>query len=73
MQQLIQQRAKLRKTSRGDLDSELATSVTARGGDDSVKQMLLQALSRIKKSSGPDEEDGDDVTDNDDEEQEFGD
>lgn len=65
MQQLIQQRAKLRKTHRGDLDGELATSVSARSGDDSVKQMLLQALSRIKKSSGPDEEDGDDVSDDD--------
>jgi len=68
MKELIQQRAKLRKTNRGDLDGELAASVSARNSDDGVTQMLLQALSRIKKSSGPDEDDGDDVTDN---EQEF--
>jgi hypothetical protein len=67
-QQLISQRAKLRKTNRGDLDGELATSVNARGSNDSVKQVLLEALFRIKKSSGPDEDDGEE---NSDEEQEF--
>ena len=75
MQQLIDQRARLRKTTttnRGDLDGELATLVSTRSGDDGVKQMLLQALSRIKKSSAPDDDDdSNDAADN--EDQEFSD
>jgi DUF1365 family protein len=61
--QLKLQLSKLRKTTRHDLDSELATSVRASDSSDSCQALLLQALDRIKKSSGLDSYDGDEDDD----------